>query len=200
MIVHHEAGDETIPSFKRMLEHNGEAIIVCGHQGNADADTLRALLDGHPNQYADMSALDPFREDVRPPIATQDGRLRKKWEERYSNSVSFYRNILGQLTAETAEKIASVNEAWLITGIPGVGKTTVSRLLAGRMQKAVHIDGDELQEMIVSGAVGWSDQPRGEAARQIGLNIHNQCLLARSFSDTGFVPVLDWVCLSRTHI
>ncbi len=86
-----------------------------------------------------------------------------------------------------------MSDAWLITGIPGSGKTTVARILTSRMDRAVHIEGDRLQEWIVSGVVWPGDQPVGEAERQIKLNIHNQCLLARSFSESGFVPVLDYV-------
>jgi cytidylate kinase len=36
----------------------------------------------------------------------------------------------------------SANRAWLITGILGSGKTTVSRLLAARFARGVHIPGD----------------------------------------------------------
>ena len=86
-----------------------------------------------------------------------------------------------------------MSDAWLINGIPGSGKTTVARILASRMNRAVHIEGDRLQEWIVSGAVWPGDKPVDEAERQIKLNIHNQCLLARSFSEAGFVPVLDYV-------
>lgn len=41
-----------------------------------------------------------------------------------------------------------------VTGIQAAGKSTVSRLLAQRFARGVHIEADLLQHMIVSGGVG----------------------------------------------
>jgi hypothetical protein len=40
-------------------------------------------------------------------------------------------------------------------------------------------------------------QPAEEVERQIRLNIRNQCLLARSYAQAGFVPILDFPFVSR---
>jgi len=92
---------------------------------------------------------------------------------------------------------APAREAWLITGIPGAGKSTVARALGSRFPRAAHIEGDRLGEWIVSGRVAPGQRPEQESERQIRLSISNQCLLARAHARAGFVPVLDYPVVSH---
>jgi gluconate kinase len=65
----------------------------------------------------------------------------------------------------------AAGEAWLITGIPGAGKSMVARNLSLRFARAAHIEGDRLGEWITSGRVDPGQPPQQESERQIRLNV-----------------------------
>ena len=47
----------------------------------------------------------------------------------------------------------STQDVWLVTGMPGAGETTISAALAAKCDLGVHIPGDTVDDMIVSGRV-----------------------------------------------
>jgi predicted kinase len=96
-----------------------------------------------------------------------------------------------------AGAVPEAREAWVITGLPGAGKSTVARLLAGRFPRSAHVEGDRLAEMVVGGLVFPGQAPEAESERQSVLAMRHQCLLARSFARAGFVPILDYVTMTR---
>jgi adenylate kinase family enzyme len=91
-------------------------------------------------------------------------------------------------------------EAFLISGVPGAGKTTVARLLAQRFALAAHIEADEIQNLIVAGGLHPQQQPAEEAARQYRLRTTNVSLLADSFAAAGVVPVIDDTVVERARL
>ena len=80
---------------------------------------------------------------------------------------------------------------FLIVGAPAVGKSTVSRALARRFERAVHIPLDDLRDMVVSGFVlpspGWG----AALVEQVGLARRSAVNMAVRYADAGFAVVLD---------
>ena len=102
------------------------------------------------------------------------------------------------MTSEPASRPAKDARIWIIGGNACAGKTTTARLLAQRLPRAAHVDGDEMQRLIVSGCQ-WptpadSDPATGhltgEAGVQYALRIRNACLVAAAFADAGITAIV----------
>ena len=87
------------------------------------------------------------------------------------------------------------NTVWLISGIPGAGKTSVSRSLAERLPRAAHVEADLVRRMVVCGYLAPGEAPLAESDAQLELGAHNAALIADSFMATGFTPLVDDVVL-----
>jgi cytidylate kinase len=89
---------------------------------------------------------------------------------------------------------------YLVSGIPGAGKTSVSRALAQRLgPRAVHLEGDVLSfDFVVRGLADPSDVEEWE--RQMKLRRTNLALLAQSFADADFNVVIDDVVVAKTAL
>lgn len=90
--------------------------------------------------------------------------------------------------------------AWIVTGMPGAGKSTVSRLVAAALPRAVRIGADDLNAMIVSGAVWPLGHPADEAERQVELCYRNLGALAHNFTASGFATIVDCVLPDGDHL
>ena len=80
---------------------------------------------------------------------------------------------------------------FIVSGIPGAGKTTVSGLLARRFDRGVHLEADIFQKLIVTGGLFPNQEPKDEAWSQLRLRSKHVAMLADSFLENGFWPVID---------
>jgi chloramphenicol 3-O-phosphotransferase len=102
------------------------------------------------------------------------------------------------MTSEPAVQPSKGAEIWVICGNACAGKTTTARLLARRLPLAAHVDGDEMQRLIVSGCrwpVPSDSDPgtghlTGEAGAQYALRIRTACLVAAAFADAGITAIV----------
>lgn len=89
-----------------------------------------------------------------------------------------------------------MNNIIFITGAPGSGKTTIARQVAQHFPKSLHIQVDQLREMMVNGVAlpgggGWNE----EASRQFQLARSTAIYMAKLYAENGVDVVIDDVCV-----
>lgn len=83
----------------------------------------------------------------------------------------------------------------ILSGGPAVGKTTCARALAVAHERAAYIDGDDIRQLVVSGAATLWSGPEGQAQHELAAR--NVTDLARNFLADGFAVTASDVVTSE---
>ena len=79
---------------------------------------------------------------------------------------------------------------FVITGVTASGKTTVGHALADRLPKSVHVDGDWVQRLVISGAVAMDIPAPAGAIEQLHLRYAGSLAVAAVYRRAGFDVVV----------
>ncbi len=79
----------------------------------------------------------------------------------------------------------------VISGSTAAGKTTIGREIAGRLDCAIHIDGDVIQDLVVSGSIRMEVPPPPGALDQLRLRFRAALAVANLYRDAGFDAILS---------
>jgi predicted kinase len=106
------------------------------------------------------------------------------------------------LAAEPQHKLPAREHprAYLLTGVPGAGKSTVARLLALHFDRAAHIDIDLVFHHFTVSGLAEPSTPSTESTQQAELAAANGGAMARNYLAAGYVCVLDGALAMRREI
>lgn len=90
-------------------------------------------------------------------------------------------------------------EIWLISGPDRSQRSALAQRVARGLGRAAHVDGEALWDQLAEGRAN-PEVDEAAADREYELAIRNQCLLARSYAEAGFTPVLDFPVATTYHL
>jgi len=111
------------------------------------------------------------------------------------------------LRAETAAAAAGAPRparehaaAFLITGVPGAGKSSAGRLLALQFGQSAHIDIDLVFHHFTVAGRAAPEDTGPDTARQAELAVANAAAMARNYLDAGYACVLEGAVATRAQV
>ncbi|GAB3911894.1 hypothetical protein GCM10011575_38440 [Microlunatus endophyticus] len=79
----------------------------------------------------------------------------------------------------------------VISGPTAAGKTTIGREIAARRHRAIHIDGDFIQRLIITGSITMDIPPPAGALDQLRLRYQAALAVANLYRDAGFDAIIS---------
>jgi predicted kinase len=89
-----------------------------------------------------------------------------------------------------SDEPSSIGRVLVLTGAPGVGKSTIAAALAGRVARGAHVEADVVHRFIVSGGQ-WPSAGTDESYRQLLLRASNIATISQTLRAAGFCVVID---------
>ncbi len=87
----------------------------------------------------------------------------------------------------------------ILSGEPGVGKSTVAKSLCKKLNKSIFISIDVIRHLVVAGYVDPATKSWTQFEEQFNLSNDAVLAIAKLYAKKGFIPVIEGVVLSQQH-